>query len=414
MTFWIAAAVMSMTVAALVVLALFRGGREQRAAEADMRVYKDQLKEVERDLARGVLSDAEAKTVRTEVSRRLLEADRAAQGEQEATGTSSGARAALGAGLVATILAGAFGLYWMIGQPGYPDLPLAGRIAAAEDARANRPSQEEAEIEASRLPRLPVEAGEDYLALMDRLRETVASRPDDIEGQLLLARNEAALGNFVAARKAQARAISLMGDDATAEIYADYADILVLAAGGYVSPAAEAAVSAALDRDRANGTARYYAGLLMIQTGRPDLAFRFWDGLLGDSTMQDPWVPAILPQIQGLAEVAGVRDYEPPELGAAMPPPGGRGPTAADVEAAQDMSAEDRSAMIRSMVEGLSERLATEGGPAEDWARLIGALSVLGETDRARSIADEAETVFADMPAAMDTIRAARERAGLQ
>ena len=48
--------------------------------------------------------------------------------------------------------------------------------------------------------------------------------------------------------------------------------------------------------------------------------------------------------------------------------------------------------------------LATEGGPPEDWARLIGALGVLGQTERAEAIAAEARVVFADNADAVDMI----------
>ncbi len=56
-----------------------------------------------------------------------------------------------------------------------------------------------------------------------------------------------------------------------------------MAAGGYVSPEAEAALSEVLRREPSNGRARYYTGLLYAQTGRPDLAFRVWRPLLEDS-----------------------------------------------------------------------------------------------------------------------------------
>ena len=77
MTFWIAALGMTGAVVALMLLALFRRSRAQAGALSDLQVYKDQLAEVERDLARGTVTEAEAETVRTEVARRLLEADRA-------------------------------------------------------------------------------------------------------------------------------------------------------------------------------------------------------------------------------------------------------------------------------------------------------------------------------------------------
>jgi len=50
--------------------------------------------------------------------------------------------------------------------------------------------------------------------------------------------------------------------------------------------------------------------------------------------------------------------------------------------------------MIKGMVNSLETRLATQGGAAEDWARLIRALTVLEQNDRARAILDEARGVF--------------------
>ena len=77
------------------------------------------------------------------------------------------------------------------------------------------------------------------------------------------------------------------------------------------------------------------------------------------------------------------------------------------------MSAEDRQEMILGMVNQLSDRLATEGGSAEEWARLIAALGVLGDTDRALAIRDEAEVVFADDDDALQIISAAARQAGI-
>ena len=62
--------------------------------------------------------------------------------------------------------------------------------------------------------------------------------------------------------------------------------------------------------------------------------------------------------------------------------------------AADDMSDEDRAAMIENMVSGLAERLATEGGSAAEWARLITAYGVLGRSEEAKSILSEARAAF--------------------
>ena len=77
------------------------------------------------------------------------------------------------------------------------------------------------------------------------------------------------------------------------------------------------------------------------------------------------------------------------------------------------MSEEDRQNMIRNMVDGLAERLVTEGGSAEEWARLIRALSVLGETEQVTAIWDDAQTVFAEDPASMELLTSAARAAGL-
>jgi cytochrome c-type biogenesis protein CcmH len=297
-----------------------------------MQVYRDQLKEVDRDVARGVLSGGRS---RNDPGRGVAPAARgrpagaAADGGRDAPGAATGAMAALTA---AVVVGGTIALYLWLGAPGYPDLPLATRIEMAEAARANRPDQASAEAEAANMARPGVEASAEYLALMERLRATVAERPDDVQGHRLLARNEAALGNYVAARAAQDRVVALLGETATAQDLADQADLMVMAAGGYVSPEAEAVLARALARDPRNGAARYYSGLLMAQTGRADLAFQLWDGLLRESAPTDPWVPPIRAQIRAVAEIAGVTDYAPQiGVGRACAAPG---PTAEQVEAA--------------------------------------------------------------------------------
>lgn len=396
--FWVIAGALSCAVAGLLILAARRGrGAGRSASASDISVYRDQLAEVERDLARGIVTETEADAVKIEVSRRLLAAD-AARDHDAATARGGAFWAAL---IVVLCIAGGGVVYLWVGAPGYGDLPIAERIARADALRAERPSQ--AEIEA-RVPRQAPPAFDERLPeLVAQLRAALAERPDDLRGYVLLARNEAAMGNFTAAYQAQARVAELSG---RASDYADLADLMILAAGGYVSPEAEAALGQALNRDPGNGTARYYAGLLAAQIGRPDQAFALWRVLLEESEPNDPWVAPIRDQLPEVASLSGER-YQLPPL-ADLP-----GPTADDVAAAMDMAPEDRAAMIEGMVEGLAQRLATDGGPAADWARLIGALSVLGRQEEAAAIAAEARTVFADSEAALEIIDAARAQAGI-
>lgn len=414
-TFWIVTVLAVLAVSAPLLLALLRGRAEIAGAESsDLKVYRDQLSEIDRDRARGTIGAAEAERLRTEVSRRILAADsRAHQGGTSVSG--KGPRRAAAALVLLVLLGGSYALYLQLGAPGYGDLSLGTRIEAAEELRSTRPAQAEAEAAIPETP--PADAPEEYTRLVTKLRAAVETRPDDLQGQALLARSEAALGNFRAAYAAQRRVIELRGAGATASDYADLADMLVLAAGGYVSPEAEAVLDEVMQRDPHNGVARYYGGLMMAQTGRPDSAFRIWDTLLRDSAAGDPWIPAIADQLPELARRAGVNDYTLPQIASAAPAGDGQmalpGPSSADVEAASEMSEEDRQAMIQGMVDNLSERLASQGGSPDEWARLLTALGVLGQTDRAAAIWTEAQQVFATRPEALATVREGAARAGL-
>ena len=411
MAFWLIISVLAFAVAALLALAILRGrSAEEPPAAYDLRVYRDQLKEVDRDLARGVIGPDDAERVRAEVARRILAADAQLQkGLQEGTQPKALAMSVAALSLIAMV-GGSIWVYSQLGAPGYPDMALAGRIEAAQEARVNRISQAEAE---ARVPAAPaIEApSPDFLRLMAQLREAVAARPGDLQGTMLLARNEAALGNYTAAHQAQAQALSIKGEQATADDYVDYADMMILAAGGYVSPEAEAALRAALVRDPQNGPARYYVGLLQAQTGRPDNAFRTWDAALREGPAGAPHIRAIRAQIEEMAFRAGVNYTLPPEGGGPAVAPSG--PSAQDILNAEDMTGDERMEMIRGMVRNLSDRLALQGGNSTEWARLIGAWGVLGDERQARVIWQEAQSIFWDNPSGLAEVDEAARQAGL-
>jgi cytochrome c-type biogenesis protein CcmH len=146
MTFWLITMALALGSCALLALALWRGHLGARpAAEFDLRVYRDQLSEVERDIERGVIKGDDAERVLTEISRRILTADKALQDESVDVRSPKATRfVAIGA-LAAVLIGGSFALYRDLGAPGYGDLALSTRIEAAADARASRPDQATAE-----------------------------------------------------------------------------------------------------------------------------------------------------------------------------------------------------------------------------------------------------------------------------
>ena len=74
MTFWIPASLLAFGVAGALLFVLLRTAPRPEGSAAA--IYEDQLSEVERDEARGVLTPAAAKEARAEIERRLLDAMR--------------------------------------------------------------------------------------------------------------------------------------------------------------------------------------------------------------------------------------------------------------------------------------------------------------------------------------------------
>ncbi len=413
MTFWPYAVALAALVALLMLLALLRRQADaQNDAQSSVEIYREQLRTIDRDVARGALGPEEAERVRREVSRRLLAADKEARQARTAAVVPRGVSLVAALALVALVLGGSAFLYSRLGAPAYPDLPLAKRLEIADQIYRNRPSQAEAEKRIGRQEPLPPppDADPKYLELMERLRTVIRQNPDDLRGLKLLARNEAALGNFRAAYEAQSRIVEITGPEATANDHAELAELMILATNGYVSPEAEQQLRTALNRDPQHGLALYYSGLMFAQNERQDIAFRIWRQLLEKSPPDARWIPQIRAQIMEMAEIAGVNYQLPPQPGAG---PGIAGPSREDIENAAGMSPEERQQMIRGMVGRLAETLATEGGPPEKWAQLIGAYGVLGETGRAAEIWAEARERFADQPEGLALIRTAARQAGV-
>ena len=393
MLFWTIAILMLLAAAWVILRPLLGAGSDAGTAREnpDVAVYRDQLKELDADVARGVLSTADAEPTRAEIGRRLL----AAASTMTETGQRAPRRgnAALIPVLVAVMAFGSLGIYAALGNPGMPDQPLASR----DPAGPPRPSQAEAVARmADALAENRVTPSPRDAELLTQLQNVLETRKDP-RGFGILAQSLISLRDYPAAAAALSEVVTLKGDQATAADFTNLAEVMVYAAGGYVSPEAEDVLAEALQRDITDRRARYYSGLALAQGGKPELAMSLWAGLINEGPPDAPWKADIREDIRQLAARAN------------LPLPEGmlRGPTQEDIEAASDMAAEDRMEMIRGMVSQLEDRLATEGGDASEWARLIRSLTALGETDRAATIAAEARDTFAGNAAALAVINAA-------
>ena len=313
-------------------LAFRRADAGERSAASEVAFYKAQLGEIERDVERGQLPAEEAAAARAETARRLIAASAAPAAEGDA-GPSPTPRRIAAVLAVATIPLIAFALYAALGRPDVPDTPFAGRAVDVKSAQG---------LEAA----------------IAKIEAHLAASPDDGRGWEVVAPVYMRLGRFDDAANAFRQALRLKGESAT--LRADYGEALVGAAGGIVTADAHAAFDEALAEQADLPAARFYLGLAAEQDGDKAKAIAIYQGLLGQAPANAPWASVLQ------ARLASLTGEE------AAPPP-----SAAQADDGQQ-------AMIHAMVERLAQRLATSGGDAEEWRRLIRAYTVLHETDKAK------------------------------
>ena len=373
---------------------------------ADLNFYKSQLSEIEKDIAKGVIGAEEAMQVKVEISRRILKNKNQSLLKFDPQSTNTRLKYTFILGIFTSFLS--LGLYSSLGSLGYFDFSQKNRIEAAKLLKESRPSQQEAWNALSDVKTINTPEGE-MGEIIAKLRKISQERPNDITGLRYLMRTEASLNNFENAAIAQMSLVKLLGEQVSTEDLYQLAELMVISSNGYVSPEAETLFRKVLSKDDENGGALYYLGLMYANLDRPDLCFEIWRKLLNRGPDDAVWVPLIREQIMEVAWRAGKNRYElPPKTKISLD-----GPSQADIEASNEMSSKERKEMIANMVEGLASRLASEGGTSDEWARLIKALSVLGQSDRAKKIWAEAINIYNNSPADLRVINNIAKEIGI-
>ena len=379
-----AAGLTALAVAAVLIPVLRRHRRGPSRADYDLTVYRDQLRELESDRARGLVSQEQEAAARTEIERRMLRAARARDAAQETEAPDARARgprawrrraAAIGLGLCIPALAA--GVYASLGTPGLPGRPFA---------EVERPAEEPAAAAALREP-------------VERLEARLQGDPDNLEGWLLLGRSYVVLQRYPEAVDALRQAAALSGGDP--EVLAILGEAQVWANDGVVVPEAAAAFRQVLDARPEDPAARFYLALAQAQAGALQEAYEMWLALAAETPADAPWRGELVALMGQAAEALGIEPGAVPSGPAVAEPPSG--PTAEDMAAAAEMSPEERMAMIRSMVEGLAARLEENPDDAEGWRRLARSYAVLGEHERAL---DTLRRAVDAVPDDLDTLHA--------
>jgi cytochrome c-type biogenesis protein CcmH len=343
----------SVALAALLLPLLLARATPMSRDAHNLAVYRDQLAEVERDIGRGVLSVEQAKAARAEIGRRIL-----ALGPPNERVLLRPKPIAATVAAILVLPVAALLIYAELGAPSLPDQPFADRGSEAQS---------------------PDSA--DHIDLQNalaKLRAHLETSPDDLTGWLLLARTDIGLRQYQQGADAYRRAADLSGH--RADVMGDWGEAQVLAAGGSVTPAAEAAFKAALGDPAAAPRSRYYLALGREQHGDVKGAVAAWQALERDSPSDAAWLPVVRQRIAEAEAKLG---------GSAAPAAATAGlPSTATVAAAEQASAgaspEQQRAMIDAMVARLAARLQQQPDDAAGWAQLGRSYMVLGAPAKAR------------------------------
>ncbi|KAA0076344.1 c-type cytochrome biogenesis protein CcmI [Tardiphaga sp. P9-11] len=346
-----------MTAAAIFAVLWPLGRTRSDAGGTEASVYRDQLAEITRDTAAGLIGPTEAEAARVEISRRLLAA---VDAEGTASvGSSPGFRRAVSLLALIGLPLLAIGFYLPLGSPAMPDFPLA--------ARNQSPS-----------PTQPLNN------LVAQVEQHLEKNPTDGRGWTVLAPVLAKIGRTDDAVRAFRNAITYAGD--TAARRADLGEAMAMAANGVITADAKAEFERAVALDAGEAKARYFLGLAAEQDGRGSDAAAIWRDMLAKGPADAPWRPVVT------AALARVGGGNAPTSGPNLP-----ALSQGTIASVQGMNAGDRNAMVQGMVDRLATRLKQDGSDVEGWLRLVRAYMVLGERDKAKSaLADAREAVGTD------------------
>ena len=327
---------------------------DPRGGGSDRLVYQDQLLEIERDRAAGLIGGAEAESARVEISRRLLAAaDAEKAGPMPAPAGRLLFRHRAAAVLSAILLpVVGLGFYLTLGSPEIPSQSAFARVDTPIGAQS-------------------------ITNLVKQVEGHLASNPNDGAGWEVLAPVYMRLGRFDDAAEAWRKTIAFKGDSAERE--SALGEALVATANGVVSDEALTAFQKAVAADPHEPKANYFLGLADEQAGRREAAVAKWRALLDGAPPDAPWVGFVR---ESLARVGAE----------------GNPATADSGDAAKGGNEAQRTEMVRGMVQRLADRLHAGGGDVDEWLRLVQAYIVLGDRDKAKDAAADAKRALSDHP----------------
>jgi cytochrome c-type biogenesis protein CcmH len=278
--FWIMAALMTGVALAFVLVPLLRtrASAGPSALAANLDVLRGQRREIEIDVANGILPAASRDEALAELVDRAQE-DLSSRPDTVPGGATKSWPAAIV--VAVTLPAAAFGIYLALGTPSVLETrPVAHDAANLDDKQ--------------------------ILAMVESLAAKVRDRPDDAQGWALLARSMAALGRFKESADAYEHLLRLVPRDA--QLLADYADALGMAQGRTLAGRPYELVKEALAIDPSHRKALALAGTAAMDENDFATALDHWQALaaqLPAGSDDERQVRAVIGEIRLKAAAAG-------------------------------------------------------------------------------------------------------------
>jgi len=241
-------------------------------------VYRDQLRELEADLAVGTLARDQHDEARREIEARLLDDVRVSG--SGARVAAPGRWAAISAGIAIPLVA--IALYLAVGNP----------AALSPESGSHGVTRQQIED------------------MVDRLAARMKENPEDPVGWAMLGRSYSVLDRFAEAAVAYANAVKNSPPDA--QLLADYADALAMAQGRRLQGEPERLIAQALKIDPRNVKALALAGTVAFENKDFKGAIAHWQKILEIVPPNSDMAESIRDSIADAQQLAGAPVKAPP------------------------------------------------------------------------------------------------------
>lgn len=372
---WVLIALLAVIAVAALVRPLLKQPIEVASRAAyDRTIFEDQLKEVDRDVERGVLTPAEAEAARIEIQRRILGAAKLPEATLNTTGPVMRKTTIAAVGIAVPVFAAL--IYFSVGSPFGARTPTADEPGMAEINQ-----------------------------MVDGLAAKVKENPKDADGVGMLARSYLQLGRYDDA-VAQFKQLTVLAPGGVN--FAAYGEALAIANKNKVTKDSHDAFVKALVLDRGEPRARFYLGMEQLDKNEAKNAIAIWRDLLKEAPEGANWGVMVKEQLDSAAANAGVEvasiapkhalELVPQdELSLAKVQTAGTPGALANALPAQNTDPskdnglpKEMQEQVNGMVASLAERLAKEPGDYNGWLMLGRSYTVLKNLKGAKDAYDKA------------------------